>query len=349
VDAPGSVLGVVRAYSRTVGMQLLQVSAGLSRGGTAVLLAHGDEHEEPVAPISITRVFTESAIVWWLAALLLLGAALYLGGVWKLRARGDYWSPWRTASFLGPGLALIAYASMGGPGYYDDTVLSVHMIQHMLLMMVAPVFLALGAPVTLALRTLPRPGRRALMSVLHSRAARIVTFPLVGWGIYVASPFALYFTGWYRATLEHPWLHELMHIHFLLVGCLFFWPMVGIDPIPGRVSHPLRFLVVMSTLPFHAILGLAIYTMNELIAGDYYPSLHQAWLDPLEDQKVAGGLLWSSGEAVGLIMLLVIGIQWMHASEREAVREDRRLDRLEAEAAGRSALGVGSGTSPLDR
>jgi putative copper resistance protein D len=308
------------------------VVPGRSVFAAPLVSAHGDE-EEHVDPISTVRIFTEHAIVWWLAALLLVAAGLYGYGVWKLRTRGDHWSGWRTFSFIAPGLGIIAYAAMGGPGYYDDTVFSVHMVQHMLLMMVAPIFLALGAPVTLALRTLPKAGRSVLLSALHSRVARVLTFPLVGWALYVASPFALYFTGWYRATLEHTWLHELMHVHFVIVGCLFFWPMVGIDPIPGRIAHPLRFLVVLTTLPFHAILGLAIYSSDTLIAGDYYPSLHLAWLNPLDDQRVAGGLLWSSGEAVGLVMLLVIGVQWMRASEREAIREDRRLDRLEAEAA----------------
>ncbi|MEP6852034.1 MAG: cytochrome c oxidase assembly protein [bacterium] len=298
-----------------------------------IRLAHGAETPGPVVPISVHNVITETAIVWWFLGLLLVAAGLYIAGVWRLRARGDRWAPGRTASFLLGGLGVIAYASMGGPGYYDGTVFSVHMVQHMLLMMVAPIFLALGAPVTLALRTLPRGGRTPLLALLHSRLAGFATFPLVGWLFYVASPFALYFTGWYRATLGNYWLHDAMHLHFVLVGCLFFWPMLGIDPIPGRVSEPFRFLIVVSTLPFHAILGLSIYTTDQLVAGDYYPDLHQSWLDPLQDQRVAGGLLWSSGELIGLILLAVIGVQWMRASEREAVREDRRLDRLEAEQA----------------
>ncbi len=298
-----------------------------------MLTAHGGEDlGESVAPVSVVNVLTRSAVNPWPAAVLVAVAVAYVAGVWVLHRRGDAWSPWRAASFLVPGLGLIAYATMGGPGYYDDSVFSVHMAQHMVLMMVSPIFLALGAPVTLALRTLPRAPRALLLRVLHSRFAAVLGFPLVGWALYVASPFALYFSGWYRATLEHPFLHEAMHLHFLLVGCLFFWPMVGIDPIPGRVAHPFRFLIVVTTLPFHAILGLAIYTTDGLIAGNYYPSLHQAWLDPLQDQHVAGGLLWSSGEAVGLIMLAVIGVQWMRASEREAIREDRRMDRLESEA-----------------
>jgi putative copper resistance protein D len=226
----------------------------------------------------------------------------------------------------------------------------------MLLAMVAPIFLALGAPITLALRTVGRRPRSVLLALLHSRLAKLLTFPLIGWGVYVASPFALYFTGWYPATLEHPVLHELLHLHFLLVGSLFFWPMVGIDPIPGRQAHPFRFLILVSTLPFHAILGLSIYTQTTLIAASHYESLKLSWLDPLADQRVGGGLLWSSGEVVGLIMLGVVTAQWIKASEREAVREDRRLDRIEAaeaaaatKAAEAAALTAGApGADPLD-
>ena len=111
-----------------------------------VVLAHGDDGEH-VAPISVANVLTRSAVVWWLAALLVVVAALYVAGVMKLRRRGDAWSGWRTASFLGPGLGVMAFASMGGPGYYDDTVFSVHMIQHMMLMMVTLLIYLAGSPV----------------------------------------------------------------------------------------------------------------------------------------------------------------------------------------------------------
>jgi putative copper resistance protein D len=197
----------------------------------------------------------------------------------------------------------------------------------MVLSMVAPVFLALGAPVTLGLRTLPPRGRRALLALLHSRPARVLTFPPVGWLMFVGTPFALYFSGWYPATLEHAWLHQLLHLHFLLVGCLFFWPLIGLDPVPGRVPHPLRFLLVFGSVPIHAILGVTIMSMSELIAGAHYLGLGLTWSDPLSDQRVGGGLLWASGDLVGLLMLGVVVAQWMRASDREAVRVDRRLDR----------------------
>ena len=320
------------------------------------VLAHGGDSAPRTLPstlprFTLGRLFTEVELDWWLVAPLLIVTALYLWGVWKLTLRGDRWPAGRTVAFLVGGIGVIAFAGMSGLGTYDDTMFSVHMVQHMLLAMVAPIFLALGAPITLALRTTPRSVRSALLALLHSRFAKLVTFPLIGWGLYVASPFALYFTGWYPATLDNTVLHELLHLHFVLVGSLFFWPMVGIDPIPGRQSHPFRFLILVSTLPFHAILGLSIYTQPTLIAAAHYQALKLDWLDPLADQRVGGGLLWSSGELVGLIMLGVVAAQWIQASEREAAREDRRLDRLEAaEAAARTRQMAGAvgDPQPLD-
>jgi cytochrome c oxidase assembly factor CtaG len=277
-------------------------------------------------------------------AVLLVGGT-YLYGASRLRGRGDHWSVGRTLSFLVGGLGTVLVATTSGLATYDDDLFAPHMVQHMLLTMVAPVFLALGAPVTLALRTLQPGPRRALLAVLHSRFASVLAFPLVGWALFVASPFALYFTGWYPATLDSGLLHELLHVHFLVVGCLFFWPLLGIDPLPGRRSYPLRMLLVGVTLPFHAFLGVAIMSVTadgaSLIARRHYLALH-----PLEQvvyqQELGGGLLWASGDLVGLLFLGVMLAQWMRASEREAAREDRRLDRLDA-AAAHGAPGAPSG------
>ena len=119
------------------------------------------------------------------------------------------------------------------------------MIQHMVLAMLAPIFLALGAPVTLALRTLPPKPRHWLVAALHSKIAKVLSFPLVSFGLYVATPFALYFSGIYRLTLEHEWVHDLTHVHFILIGCLFFWPLIGLDPLPGRWPYPARALLMI--------------------------------------------------------------------------------------------------------
>jgi putative copper resistance protein D len=231
-------------------------------------------------------------------------------------------------------MAWFEVATQSGLAAYDTALLSVHMVQHMVLAMVVPVFLALGAPVTLALRTLPRTPRGLLLSVLHSRVAKVLTFPPLTFTLYVVSPWALYFSGWYAASLHSPYVHELMHVHLVLVGSLFFWPLLGVDPLPGRVAYPFRVLMVVLTLPFHAFLGVTIMQQTGLIGGSWYPDLHQVlpWLpDAAADQRLAGGILWGSGDLIGLLFFAVLFVQWVRSSMREAVREDRRLDRLEAQ------------------
>ena len=293
-------------------------------------------HAEPVLP-----PFGGSTVVsqWELEPLLTLGirvvAGLYVTGVLRMRARGDHWPVARTVSFLLGGLGTFWFATTSGLAAYDDTLLSAHMVQHMLLSMVVPVFLALGAPITLALRTLPGRPRRVLLAVLHSAVAKVLTFPPLTLALYVVSPWALYFTHWYDATLHNDALHYLMHLHLVVVGSLFFWPLIGLDPVPGRMSHPFRLLLVFLTLPFHAFLGVTIMSQSRLIGGDWYPALHQEipWLpDPMADQHLAGGILWGSGDLVGLLFFGVLFVQWVRSSMREAEREDRRLDRLEGKA-----------------
>jgi putative copper resistance protein D len=215
---------------------------------------------------------------------------------------------------------------------YDTTLVSVHMVQHMVLSMVAPIFLALGAPVTLALRTLPPGPRRRLLAVLHSRFAAVMTFPLVTYGLFVASPFVLYFSGLYRESLEYPAVHELVHLHLIAVGCLFFWPLIGLDPLPGRVSYPMRALLMFLSTPFHTVLGLTVMQSSTLLGGDWYPSLDLGWADPFDDQRLAGGILWAGGEFVAVAMLGALVFQWMRESEREARRVDRALDRADSAA-----------------
>ena len=190
---------------------------------------------------------------------------------------------------------------------------------------------ALGAPVTLALRTLPPAPRRWLLAVLHSRVAKVLAFPPLAFALYVASPWALYFSPWYDASLASSYVHEVMHIHLVLVGTLFFWPLMGVDPVPGRVSHPFRVLLTLMTLPFHAFLGVTIMGQTTLIGAEHYLALREgpmgSWLPPaLDDQHLAGGILWASGDLIGVLFFGVLFTQWVRSSMKEAAREDRRLD-----------------------
>jgi cytochrome c oxidase assembly factor CtaG len=294
--------------------------------------------EEALPRFTVGRVFTEWELISWATVLILVTTGLYLWGVLRLRQRGDRWPVGRTLSFVVVGMGSAALATVSGLAVYDDTLLSVHMVQHMVLAMVVPLAMALGAPITLALRTLPRGPRRWLLAVLHSRVARVLTFPPLTFTLFVITPWALYFSGWYAATLRSGYLHEMTHVHMVLIGCLFFWPLMGIDPIPGRMSYPARMLLVALTLPFHAFMGVTIMAQKKLLGGHWYPELHEgpigAWLPaPHVDQKLAGGILWSSGDAVGLVFFAVLFAQWVRSSMREAEREDRRLDLLEAREA----------------
>ena len=122
---------------------------------------------------------------------------------------------------------------------------------------------------------------RGLLSVLHSRVVRVLSFPPLTFGLFVISPWALYFSGWYEATLRSTYVHEMMHVHLVTVGALFLWPLVGVDPVPGRVAYPFRMLLMAMTLPFHAFLGVTIMNQTTLLGGDWYPSLDRAampWL-----------------------------------------------------------------------
>lgn len=303
---------------------------------------------ESLPPFDLGAVWTE----WALAPLPLIatvwGIGLYALGVAAMRRRGDRWPIGRSIAW-GIGMAAFYFATSSGLAAYDTVLLSVHMVQHMVLSMVVPLALALGAPVTLALRTLPRRPRGWLLALLHSRLAKMLGFPPLAFALYVLSPWALYFTGWYDASLESVYVHEMMHVHLVAVGALFFWPIVGVDPLPGRVQHPFRVLLTVMTLPFHAFLGVTIMGQSTLLGGDHYPSLHDgpmgAWLpDPFEDQNLAGGILWGAGDLVGVLFFVVLFVQWVRASMKEAEREDRRLDRLERQEQRAAATGASADT-----
>ena len=305
-------------------------------GWAASVLAPVARAAEPstLPPFDVTRVLTEWSLEPVPTVVSVWMAGLYLLGVHRLRTRGDRW-PWgRTLSFVGLGTGSFLLATSSGLAAYDTTLLSAHMVQHMVLSMLVPLALALGAPVTLALRTLPATPRRWLLAVLHSPVVRVLSSPPLTFALFVLSPWALYLTSWYDATLTSTYLHEALHLHFVAVGALFLWPVVGVDPVPGRVAYPFRMLLMLLTLPFHAFLGITLMDQEELVAGEWYAGLAERtglqWLpDPAADQHLAGGILWGTGDIVGFVFFLVLFVQWVRASMREAEREDRRLDRLD--------------------
>jgi cytochrome c oxidase assembly factor CtaG len=290
---------------------------------------HATPADQP-PPLTPTRLLTAWSWEWWMALGIAVAAGLYIAGLVVLRHRGDHWPAGRSVSFLLGGLGSIGLATMSALGTYDTVLLSVHMVQHMTLMMVSPMFLALGAPVTLALRTLPSRPRAMLLAVLHSRVARVLTFAPLTLALFIATPFALYYSPFYELSLRSGFWHAFLHLHFLIIGALLMWPLMGIDPVPGRISYPLRLLMLFLMLPFHAFLGISIMSSTELIAERWYLAFNRTWPpSPLDDQYLAGGILWASGDVIALVMLMALFVQWYAHSQREARREDRRLDRLE--------------------
>lgn len=274
---------------------------------------------------------------WWpFEALPALGvfvaATWYLLAVRHLQKRGDRWPVNRTLFFIFGGLGTIFVATQGPLARLDSVLLTTHMIQHMLLSMLAPIFLALGAPMTLALRTFRKPLRDLLLKIIHSRFVKVISFPLLAGLIYILNPWILYFTDYYENTLTNSVLHNFNHLHFVMVGSIWVWSLIGLDPMP-RMGYPIRMFAVFLTLPFHAFLGVTIMNTQTPIAFEYYENIKRDWGPTLlQDQEIAGGLLWATGDLIGLVMFLTLMIQWSRASDREAARIDRDLDRQAAKA-----------------
>ena len=304
---------------------------------------HGSSPIAPSVPFAEALLSSWSNLEVLPAVAIVASAAWYLLAVRMLRRRGDRWPVGRTLSFLGGGLGTILIATEGPIAAYDTTLISVHMVQHMLLSMIAPIFFALGAPITLALRTFAKPMHKALLWLLHSTYMKVLAFPIVSGAIAVANPWGLYFTSFYDLTLRNIWWHDFNHFHFVVVGCIWTFALIGIDPMP-RVGYPMRMLAVFMTMPFHAFLGLTIMGQQTLIAGDWYLSMGRAWgLSPAADQQLAGGILWAAGEIVSILIFIALTVQWSRASDREARRIDRQLDREDA------AREAAANTAPSDK
>ncbi len=296
--------------------------------------------DDDIIPLVGARYFTAWEFPLYAVLGLLVVGGLYLWGVWTLHRRGDRWPVMRTVSFVGLGLGTIAVAIFSFLGVYDTVLFWVHMLQHMLLNMIAPVFLVFGAPATLALRTLPKRQRGWLLAVLHSTVAKVLLFPPLTTGLMVASPFALYMSGWYEITLQNDFWHDFLHFYLITLGCLFFFPLLGVDPVPIKMPYPIRILLFLLTMPFHAFLGVTIMGSTRLIAEEWYLAFERGWgLSPMEDQSWAGGLMWATGDITMFAAMITIFIQWIKDSNREAKRVDRALDREEAQRARRPGLG----------
>lgn len=259
--------------------------------------------------------------------ILVLVAVAYLWGVRRQTQRGRHWPAARTASFLG-GLLLVVVAVDSGVASYDDSVFFMHVIQHLLLMSAAPPLLALGAPMTLWLQAMPRRGKSVLLAVLHSKIVSFLTHPAVAFTVGMGTMYLYFLTPLYAISERHPLFHDYTHLHFLLAGCLYWWPIVGLDPMPRRLSYPARLAMLGLAIPFNAFLGVAIMNMSHSID----PAIHT-----LSDTHTGGAILWGFGELFTILGLAAVFVQWAGAEERLARRADRAASRPRAERASRTS------------
>jgi cytochrome c oxidase assembly factor CtaG len=289
---------------------------------------------EPLPPeLTFARYFT----VWrfdllWVLVIGFL-AFFYLAGVWRLRKRGDRWPWYRTVLWLA-GLALLFYVTNGGVNAYEKYLFSAHMLGHMMLGMMIPVLLAPAAPITLALRTIAkrsdgsRGPREWIMLAVHSRVSGVLTNPIVSAAVFAVSLWVFYYTPLFSwATTDHIG-HTWMVVHFLVTGYLFVQSMIGVDPVPRRASYPLRLIILLATMAFHAFFGLSLMTGTGLLLADWYGAMGRPWgPSAIVDQQTGGGIAWSVGEIPTIILAITVAVMWSRSDERDARRLDRKAER----------------------
>ncbi len=347
-------------FLRVAGVEVLVMAATV---GVAVALSRtpppvsADVPIESLSPARLLLGFdlppapTLTNLLWgewrpdgfWIAVCSLL-AALYVSGLREMRRSGDAWPVGRSVSFLS-GVAVLLLATNSGLATYAHVMFSAHMVQHMIMSMIVPIFLVLGAPITLALRTLPREAgqlgpREWLNAVVHSRFVGIISSPVVASVIFVSGFYVLYFTALFPWFMSGHWGHIAMGVHFLLSGSLFFWSLIGIDPGPNRPPYLVRMLILQIVMPLHSFFSVALMMSSSVIAENFYAALERPYAtDLLADQHLGGGLGWALGEIPVLIVMIAMFVQWMRADERDAKRLDRQQDRADRTGSGQDARG----------
>lgn len=265
----------------------------------------------------------------------LAALALYGWGVVRLQRRGDGWPVGRTVFFV-VGVLTVLLVMCTKLNDYGMVMFSVHMVQHMIVSMLSPILLLLGAPITLALRALPVSGRGAkgrkgprelLLALLHSRYMKIITHPAFTIPLFIASLYGFYFTPLFDMLMGNTVGHVAMMVHFLAVGLIFFWPIMGVDPGPHRPGYVMRMLELFAGMPFHAFFGIALMMATQPMVEAYKYPPASLGIDALADQNAAGGIAWAFSEIPSVLVLIALVFQWYRSEQRVARRTDRAADR----------------------
>ncbi|MCP3425442.1 bifunctional copper resistance protein CopD/cytochrome c oxidase assembly protein [Rothia sp. AR01] len=270
---------------------------------------------------------------WFWVAVALFAAWAYVWAFIRVRRGGGRWNPLRLASWL-VGLACLTVATSGSLAVYARVLFSVHMMEHMSLTMIIPIFLVLGAPVTLLLQALEprqdgtRGPREWILRFLHSTFSKVVTHPIFVGVNFAASLIVFYFTPLFGVALRYHVGHEFMMVHFLITGYLFALVLIGIDPIPHRPTYPFRIVMLIATLGYHAFVGIAIMSSDTLLQASWYGNLGLEWAAPaIEDQQRGGAFMWALGEIPTMVVAVIVAVQWSRSDRRLAERLDRKADR----------------------
>ncbi|KUF06143.1 copper resistance protein CopD [Leucobacter sp. G161] len=266
--------------------------------------------------------------------LLLAVAAVtvYLVAVSTLRRRGDAWPVGRTISWVG-GWVVVVFVTSSGFGKYSAPDFGIHMIVHMSLNMLAPILLVMGGIVTLLLRaTKSDPKRLAgvhdwVTWALHWRVLRFIYNPLMVFALFVGSYYGLYFSGIFGEYMRFHWAHQLMNVHFLIAGYLFYGLVIGVDRPPRPLPHIGKLGFVLAAMPFHAFFGVILMSSGgDIIAENFYRYFDLPWADLQASQYLGGGVAWAGGELPLLLVIIALGVQWSRQDAKDARRKDRHLD-----------------------
>ena len=269
-----------------------------------VPFAHGG-HSAPYEPLQ------------WLTPVLVVtvAAGVYVAGMLAYRARrGRPWSAWRAASWL-VGTALVAIALSPALGAVVMEARG-HMVQHLLLGMLGPFALVMGAPVSLLLGSTAPPVGRAVGRVLRSPAFHLAAHPVTAAAVHVGGLFALYLTPLYAASVQHGVVHHLVHVHFLAVGYLFAWAIAGPDPAPRRPGIGMRTAVLVLAAGAHSYLGKLLYAR----AGELPPGAGHS----VGEVEAAAQWMYYGGDVAELLLAAALFATWYRHAGRSARAELQR-------------------------
>jgi cytochrome c oxidase assembly factor CtaG len=286
--------------------------------------------------LTVTRALTEWTLDPWMLVLIVLLGGGYLAGVRRVRTpRGDNaataWPVARPIWFCGLGLGFLLIATMSWVGVYQSVLMYPRAVQTVLLVLVVPLFLALGRPLTLFAAVFPRAGAR-LEAVIRCRPVRILTFPAITTFALVAVPFVMYFTSWYTAVFHSTTVRELTYLVLMVPGYVFFWTLLRVDPVPKEYSYAVSMWITGAEVIGDAFFGIAVIADQNLIGAGYFHALARPWGPTLAtDQVIAGGVLWILGDLVGLPFLAAQLIHMMREDESDAARIDAELDAQQAQ------------------